>query len=61
MREVLSKESNASPRWINTLGILLALIGSGGLTAGIAGHLPAAANAWSGVLILAGLVLLLPR
>jgi putative ABC transport system permease protein len=60
MREVLPTEAEGSPRSINILGILMVVCGSGGLAAGIAGRLPTMANAWSGVLILAGLVLLLP-
>ena len=60
MREALPTETEGSSQWLSIAGTLLVVLCGGSLAAGIMGWLPAEASAWSGVLILTGLVLLMP-
>ncbi len=60
MRSTRSGESEGASWRISLIGIASVVIGSAALAAGIARWLPTDATAWSGVLILAGLVLMVP-
>jgi putative ABC transport system permease protein len=60
MRSTLASETEGTSLKISLIGLALVVSGSAALAAGIARWMPTDATAWSGVTILAGLVLLIP-
>jgi putative ABC transport system permease protein len=60
MRSTLASETESTSRRISLMGLACVVIGSLALAAGVARWLPTDARAWSGVLILTGLVLMVP-
>ncbi|MGB7323586.1 MAG: FtsX-like permease family protein, partial [Rubripirellula sp.] len=60
MRSTSTSETEGTSNRISTIGITMVVLGSISLAAGIVGWLPSTTAAWSGVLLLSGLVLVVP-